>query len=88
MNGGGAGTFTGFTSVLSAWAPLLRPSLSSGFRSLSEGNGIDCDQSDIPTHERYKIGAWHLRITFGPLESIKRFILLHCLRSQGVSFFI
>jgi len=40
----GAGTSTGSTSPSSSGAPLLRTSFSSGFRSLSEDNEIDCDQ--------------------------------------------
>lgn len=43
--GGGAGAFASSTLVPSSWTP----SFSSSFRSLSEGDGIDCDQLDIPT---------------------------------------
>ena len=54
---GGAGISTSSTSAPSSGAPLSRTSFSSGFRSLSEGNGIDYDQLDIPIHERYKVAA-------------------------------
>jgi hypothetical protein len=63
VSGGGGGTvkggeiFTGSASALSSGAPLSRTSFSSGFRSLSEGNGMDCNQLDIPIHERYKVAA-------------------------------
>jgi hypothetical protein len=83
-SGGGAGTFVGPTSALTPGAPPSRTSsFSSDFRSSSEDNGMDCDQSDIPTHEKYKVAAQHSRITFGLLENIKRFILY--LRCQEAS---
>jgi len=63
VNGGGGGTvkggtFAGPTPAPSSETPLSRiSSFSSGFRLLSEGNGMDCDQLDIPTNEGYKCGA-------------------------------
>lgn len=57
-SGGGAGTFAGSTSALSSGAaPSKTSSFSSDFRSSSEDNGMDCDQLDIPTHEKYKVAA-------------------------------
>ena len=57
-SGGGAGTFAVSTSALIPGAPLSRtPSFSSDVRSSSEDNGMDCDQLDIPTHEKYKVAA-------------------------------
>ena len=57
VKGGDTGTFTGSTSAPSIWTPSSRLSFSSDFQSSSEGNEVDCDQLDIPTHARYKFGA-------------------------------